>query len=647
MTGAAELKHNLLHQTDPADFATPALKQAAVQKSRIDPAIAKKINEQAQEMIVENAEDIYFSDEIHESGPPLRQPEARLNNSGKLLLLLTKLGLLNNAMATEQLKSRLAIYAAQSESRAKAAEKLSAELADMEEQYNQALGDVKGALETVTTAKEALDKAKNALSTAKDQLEEMKSAQQEDPTCERAEVIAELEASLSDAEQVVDQKQAHYNASEKKLLDKQQAAETVLGRMNDFTEEMNNKFSDITPAQMNGQKEAVDRSKSALNASGLMIQLLAMMIKQIGENAAGKLKSDMAVNQKRAVARQQEMQRKSDDYEEQVRKSEEAQKTAGCIGKILGGVAIALGAITTIFGGAGVAMMAVGIGLMAADAITEAITGESLTGMIINPLLEHVLMPLMSAIGNIVSKLVDATPLGLLLRFIEKQTGTHFMDTVHSVVTAAVAIAALVAVTLFAKSAAKFAIQKMGNVLTGALLQSVKTAVAQALKKIVPQVVKNGAKQLSGVASKAVQQVSKQISKVAGRVSNQFNQASSSIKGPLMKAMRLDNPAEMNRLLEVSIGRLSYVQHGVQVVNTVTQGVINLNVANIDKEVARILAEFKMAQFDTKLIKQDIDRAMANFEQDEKLAEVLRADITNMLKKSQNTGRQILHNIHV
>ncbi|CAM3854295.1 type III secretion system translocon subunit SctE [Serratia silvae] len=635
---------------NPGDSASLELKRVAYGKGRIEPAQAQKINEQAQEVIAESTEEIYLADEINLQGPALRKPDSQLSNSGKLLLMLTKLGLLSNSMATDTLKNRLAIFSAQSEANAKAAEKLSAELEKMTEENEALQKELKDSTSTLTSAKASLDKAKDSLNDLKGDLAELKKKPE---TSKNKEQIDKLEGQIAQAEKDVTQKTAQYNSAKATVVEKKDSAQKSLEDLNKKVKEMNKKYGDIPATKLGVQKSAVEHSESVLNATGIMIKMLAVLIKQMGESSVDKLKSDMAINNKRAAARQEEMLKKAAEYDEQVRKAEEAQKTAGCIGKVLGGLAIAIGAITSIFGGAGVALMAVGIGLMAADAITEAVTGKSLTSMVMDPLMEYVISPLMNVVRDIVSAVLDFV-VGGILDLMEAAGGVKLdrekimdsFDTIKTIVTVAVSLAAVVALTMVAKSAAKFAFQKMGNVLTSALGQSVKTAVSQAVKKVLPKFVQNGAKQLSAVASKAATQLSQQLSKVAGKVSNQFGKVSSSMKGSISKAMRIDSPEKMNRLLQTSMNGLGYAEQGLNVTNVGVKGVMDISVANVEKEMANTVAEFNMAKFDTALVKKDIDNVLAVFTQQEKVAQDMRSVLTTMLQKSQDTGMQILRNVH-
>ncbi|MGL9735999.1 MAG: hypothetical protein ACR5LF_11570 [Symbiopectobacterium sp.] len=66
----------------------------------------------------------------------------------------------------------------------------------------------------------------------------------------------------------------------------------------------------------------------------------------------------------------------------------------------------------------------------------------------------------MNILSDIITQVFDKTLLGLLLNAIDKATGANMMDTIHMVVTASVTIAAIVAISLVAKTVSKFMIEK-------------------------------------------------------------------------------------------------------------------------------------------------------------------------------------------
>ncbi|MFS1539709.1 MAG: hypothetical protein ACL7BU_14655 [Candidatus Phlomobacter fragariae] len=87
---------------------------------------------------------------------------------------------------------------------------------------------------------------------------------------------------------------------------------------------------------------------------------------------------------------------------------------------------MAIGAVGVLFGGAGIALMAVLIALLSVVFIAEKATARSLTDKIMSPLMEDVFIPLMEIIGKVVDTILEYIALGSLLKEIDKAAGTDF-----------------------------------------------------------------------------------------------------------------------------------------------------------------------------------------------------------------------------
>ncbi|MCW2483096.1 type III secretion system translocon subunit SctE, partial [Candidatus Symbiopectobacterium sp. NZEC135] len=352
-----------------------------------------------------------------------------------MLFLMAQYQEIASGMDATQRANALAVFLTQSEARMDKARELSAHLDALHETYDgleaefsQAQQGVDGASDDVAQAQRKLDEAQRSLA---ELLEQLGVTDPDDPSLADNPDVTQAKKEVADAQKALGLAQTTLSDARLIAEQKRAAMQSVLNDINASTAEMNSKYGDVDMTSKGGvvSSNAVTQSEKALTKTAVMIMLITEFIMQMEEASAEKLKNDLELNRIQTKARQAEMQRKSDEYEEQVRKAEEAQKMASCIGKVLGGLAIALGAITTVFGGGGIALMAVGIGLMVADPIVAAITGKSLTEMVMNPLMEHVFMPLMNILGDIVTQIFDKTPLGLLLNAIDKATGANMMDT--------------------------------------------------------------------------------------------------------------------------------------------------------------------------------------------------------------------------
>lgn len=570
--------------------------------------------------------------ELDNDRPALREPTNKLTNKSQVLLAMLRYQSLSNTMDSHQLANAAASFAAQSEATIQQAQEMSAELDELQSEFDaqaEVIDSAKGEEESANSewkkAGDKLESAKNVL----DNLLKDPNASEED--------IAKAKADVAAANAAYQKAGENLTAAKNKTKDALETGQKILDKLNAKTAELNTKYGNVVLPGQASVSTAAEQSEKALSRTAIMIMLITEFIKNMDEVASEKLKSDLEMNRIQTKARQAEMKRKSDEYMEQTRKAEDTQKMAECIGKILGGLAIALGAITTIFGGAGTALMAIGIGLMVLDPILEATTGKSLTGMIMDPLMEHILMPLMNVIGDIVTKIFDYTPLGLLLKEIDKATGANMMDTIHTAVTAVVAIAAIVAIALVAKSAAKFLIQKMTKAMTNSIMKAIKSAVKSVIDNIIPQLkgmAKNGSSAVSKSVSKLTRQITQQIAKVSAKMTK-------NITGIIKKS----DSAIINNLRKINLNHLNMARVGITASNSVVQSGMSINVANIQLEASKKLADFQMANTDIKILRDLLDVIINRFKQDQGQIQSIGQMLSDTLQNQNSAGHFITRNM--
>ncbi|MCZ4057969.1 type III secretion system translocon subunit SctE [Pantoea sp. LMR881] len=136
--------------------------------------------------------------------------------------------------------------------------------------------------------------------------------------------------------------------------------------------------------------------------------LMAVMAQLINEAANEDLEVNAALKQKLAEASAKDAEKKAKEYDDQMRKAEETQKTMGCIGKVLGWVITAVSFAAAIFtGGASLALAAVALSLMLADEVGKAVTGKSFMQAALQPIMDSIVKPLMELIGNMLTRLLE------------------------------------------------------------------------------------------------------------------------------------------------------------------------------------------------------------------------------------------------
>ncbi|MFP2423887.1 type III secretion system translocon subunit SctE [Pseudescherichia vulneris] len=616
---------NVTNSTVSSDAISHKTHISSTQGARINLiAQQKSMDEIATGVSDELAQDV----ETEIDRPVIRQSTGKLTNKSQMLLTMLRYQSASNSMSESMLANAAAVFNAQANANIQKAQELSTELDKLKEEFDTQSGVINNMQDAFDSAKTDWGKANSKLTDAQNTLNNLL----DDPDAQ-SEDIQKAQTAVAEAQQGLTQAAQAMSTAQRNLDKALDGGQKILNNINAKTAEMNTKFSNV---QFNNpaSKTAEQHSEQALTRTAIMIQLITEFIMKMDDVSSDKLKNDLEINKMQTQARQAEMKRKSDEYEEQARKAEEAQKTAGCIGKILGGLAVAFGAITTIFGGGGVALMAVGIALMVADPIVEAITGQSLTGMIMDPLMEHVLMPLMNVLGDIVSAIFDHTPLGLLLNAIDKATGANMMDTIHTVVTAAVAIAAIVAVAFVAKSAAKFLIEKMSQAMTSAIVQTVKAAIAKAINKLIPTLVKNAAKQGATATRAVASQVSKSIQNVTQSVTKNVT---GFLKG--------SESTVLNNLSKINMNHIMMANVGVNTSNGIIQSGMSMNIANIQLEAQKALASVQLAQTDLKILSDIITSYLSRFKQDQDQVQKMGLTLSDMLQSQAAAGASVIKNM--
>ncbi len=413
---------------------------------------------------------------VNNGAPELREPRAfagadtKLNSNAMFTKLAGNALILLGNVSLEQLANRLAIILANSAAVTQFNEVLAA-------QFQQAVAANTAAMGTANTDAELLQTAQN-LAEVKQQIYDQAKSQlsqlsPEDP--EHAAALGRFESAeqeLAEAAGQLDKAQVQANASY------QAARDTAL-----VVDELFNKLQGLA----NASAPVIEQQeKQSLNAIARMLLLIGTFIKLVGKNSEKALENDSALFQRIQESRQQEMQRKSDEYTAEVRKAEVLNKAMGCVGKILGGLITALSIVGAVFsGGASLVFAAVGLALMVGDAIGKAATGVSFMEKALSPLMENIIKPLVDALSKGIAKMLER--LGV-------DAATANM--VGGIVGTLVAAALIIAVVVVGKAAA-------GKVASTAFANMVN----EAIKKLIPNILKNVAAKSSTTISNGVKRL--------------------------------------------------------------------------------------------------------------------------------------------
>lgn len=651
-------------------------------KTHVSPSAGQRLNALAEqnshdEIVKGLTEQMDVEAYLQNDAPIVRSPDRPMTSKAQVLLMIAKFQNMSANMTEADLNNALSTLTSQAEARIAKAQEIANELDELHADFDKAKGDYLAASDEYDSLVSSKNTAEEKYGQAKEKFDELQTKLDEaQAKVEHAledfyryggkggtlEKLQEAQKELgivkkdhSEAQKELKTAGANLNVltlevkfAENKMLHLQNVMQKINVVINTKTEAMNKLYAQA-PSSQALSDQANQHTERALASGAFMMLMMMQMMAKIDEASQEKLQTDLQINRTQAKARQAEMKRKSDEYEEQVRKAKEAEEMAGCIGKILGGLAIAFGAITSVFGGGGVALMAVGIALMAADPIVEAITGESLTGMIMNPIMEHLLMPLMKIIGDVVADIFDKTPLGWLLNAISEATGIDFMDTVHTLVTAAVAIAIVVAVAMVAKSVVKVMIEKMSAAMTTAIVETIKKSIMQVINKIVPQILKNGAKQASAMMNKLAQEISQQVTKQVGKVtkqiSNQMDKLSQKVNNSVLNVLKPSDPKSLQNMGDIALNRMGQLRTGLMMTNTGVQAGYNIAIADLYADASEAIADFKLAQADFDILSEMISTYLASYQSTQETISDISRLLSDDLKRKNDTGVFVVNNI--
>jgi len=333
------------------------------------------------------------------------------------------------------------------------------------------------------------------------------------------------------------------------------------------------------------------------------------MSELINKNEDENLQASAELNKKLSEAAAKDAAKKAQEYADQVAKADELNKVMGCVGKILGWLIVAVSCISAVFsGGASLAFAAVGLALAVGDEIYQAVTGESFMQQAMQPIMDHVIKPLMDKLGGLftdilesagvdketaekVGKILGAVVAGVVLiagmivagkvlskifGSVMKKLGTDIAETVtESVAKDVVEDVAEGAIASATKEVAKDASKKMSESVTQKLMNSV---LGQAVKKV-----GGGLGKASGMSESKIAQISTrtQMAAAAGELVNSSIQVGGGIAVADMRVaaekakaqMELDSALQdlLNTILSSAIDTLT---HTMATTNSILQNMV-------------------------------------------------------------------------
>ncbi|HEC8710317.1 TPA: type III secretion system translocon subunit SctE [Salmonella enterica subsp. enterica serovar Poona] len=507
---------------------------------------------------------------------PLRAPAAevqeKLNAEGRLTLLLGRLATLMGDNSVSQLASRLENRLAVMASQQQQGEQLSGAFQAASEQAQSAMDVYKTALDSLAAAQAAYHDGAGKLERAEATLDGLAPGApgyallKQEVDALRNELPAlrhHLETALSAAEG------AHRSAREK-------------------TEKLDGIASQIQGAFLTGGR-AEQYQTDNLNSIARFTMLLSIFIELVGKNNEESLKNDMALFRALQESRQEDMLRKSEEYQEETRKAEVLNRTMGCVGKVVGALLTVASVVAAAFtGGAALGLAAASLALILADGIVKATTGTSFIQEALNPVIQHVLKPLMDIIGKAVAEILKG--LG-----VDRETAEMAGNILGAIVAAVASVVVIMGVAILGKGA----VSKLGHVL--------KKMMDEAIKKLLPDALKQAMQNGSRILSHGMQ-------RLAG---TQGSRA-----------------ALLNKTVLGVSGANTAAQSGA----TVAEGVFL-------KKASDAFAGFTLSRFSGEQLRQWLKQAVDTFGDNNKMALELQKTLSSVIRQHADTSRFVLRQI--
>ncbi|HEY4144852.1 type III secretion system translocon subunit SctE [Pinirhizobacter sp.] len=337
-----------------------------------------------------------------------------------------------------------------------------------------------------------------------------------------------------------------------------------------------------------GSEDHIGRTQSTISRktealaklNDLLAQLSQEDLTRQSETIQMQLKAAEEANQKRAR-----------EYEAEVKKAKDLQEKMGCWGKIVGWVVTVVSVVAAPFtGGASLALAAIGLAL----AIAEEVTGFSVLGAALSPLIENVLMPMMKFLTDVFVSVVEGVA-DLIGVDIDKQA----LNLAATILGAIAAVAIIIAVAVVAKSGASKFMEKFGN-----------------------EIIKNVAKNMGALVPAAVKSAAKSASQSFSRI-----------------------PAAMSKAFadthEKAAIRMTYVSDAATVgmaANQTAQGAGGVAVADMQRKAAEIEGQMMMSFANSRILRDLMQQAVDTFVASNATVENVRQMISRLFAQHHSAG---------
>jgi invasin B len=502
--------------------------------------------------------------------------QARLTPEAALTLLAMQLSEAVSQENSRSLSSQLELVKARLAHRAASSAELSEAIRLAQALVDASMGEVGAAEGELAAAAEALKQAEAEVA-------RLEKALAEAPPEEQDALRAQLEA----AKGVAGTQQARLDAAVATLAAAVATLDAALGDLEAFKAEAD---------KLDPTGGLITKSEESARTNGARLsELLAVLQQIIADANNNKLTNDTQLIQEVLKRREAENMRRSQEYQEEVAKAEQAQKKMGCIGKIVGWVITVVAVVAAPFtGGASMALAGIGLAL----AIGEEL-GLDVMGKIMEPIMK-VIMELVKQVGNVIGDVL--TSLGVSSAFADK-----IKDVLGIIAVAAMIIAAAV---LSKKFAGTMAVQQVAKAVT--------RAVSEAISKALPQIIKTVARTVAQSADDVAKAVAKATAKVTGSTA--------------------DN-------LAVRAGQTTKAMHVTQFANQTSQGVGAVIIAEMYVDAAEVMAKLQRGLADAKIFRELMQKILDYFMQSNTLVNDLFRQMTDVQASQDDSAKFVTHRV--
>ena len=521
--------------------------------------------------------------------PELREPDAaradaalapaqgqaqRLTPEAKLTLLLAQLAELLQETSVESTNARLELLKAQRMHQQASFERLSQSLNQAEGELGQKLDQAQSAGEE---AQRALQAANQAAERVRQLQAQLAATSPSDPN--HAALNDQLRQASGQADQLRAAAQTALGVSDAANA----GMDAALNEVNRLDAEIE-RLVQIAPPGLSPPRVMTNTAK--------LSELMAVLNHVISENSRLKLEADTKLTKELLKSQEAENTRRAEEFEAEQAKAAQMEKTMGCIGKVIGWLITVVAIIAAPFsGGASLALAAIGLAL----AIVEEATGFSVLGKAFEPIMQHVLMPLINAIGKALTQMLEKMG-------VDPAVARKVGSILGAVIGAVIMVVAIVLVVVVGRAAA-----------------------SQLLTKLVPMINK--------MLAKVLPQVLKDVSAAMGK-------ASIKLTGALAKALgsTIDD-------IGARMGMLLVASQVTQFASSVATGAGNVVAADIRVEAESILAELTNGLENSKLVREALDDSQQEFLKANEVAQSFLEKMSDVIEQAQRSGSFVVNNI--